>query len=1243
MEGKRLDADQRAAVHTTDNTVVVAGAGSGKTTVLAQRFAHLVAEHRIAVDRILTLTFTRKAAAEMHERIHRLLKSQEADAFVAEQLLRFDDAQISTLDSFCGRIVRAAAGQFGVAPDYRTDAVELRELAHALSRDFLVRNRRDPVLARLVAANGFDAVLNEGFVPLAANYLTLVPPQDFTAQLHGQLHYLAQELARGIDALRGLVEELRAVETQPSAAFDRTRDAVSGVDWAAMQPPDEISETFLLELSERLRPFRELKKSGGAKGDPGAPRFKDAIEAVRDHAGRLAGLIDTLRLRDDLGELFTLVASFRDELSDRKRRRGILSYRDVLAMAVHALEELPAVRRFFAGRFDRIMIDEFQDNNEEQKRLLYLLSLDAAVLARHADRPLTSPGPEMLAPGKLFFVGDEKQSIYRFRGADVRAFKGLAGELAAQGSDPVILRTNYRSAASLIAFFNHLFSRVMEQDAEAGTSRADTAVGGPSTGGDHEARFEALRPGPAAEEQPGSVEILFAPYPARRPEAGQDLLRPDEAEAYLVAQRILQAVRGEAREVVDDDGSPRPPAFHEIALLLRSSGNQIIFERVFRALGIPYQTQSVRSLYLEAPAYDVYAWLRLVTVPEDAQAYAAVLRSPLAGLSDDAVGMLLMVLQAADLDAVQPFAAPPEVLDQLTEADASRYEAAAGIYRDLASMADVEDHTVLISRLWNTYGYRYVLLRDRSLQAYAEHYDYLLELARVHAAEPLAAFAEVLRSQLGSYRRPDDVEVEAAEQRGVQVMTIHKSKGLEFPLVIVANAGNRGRNEGMGQSAFHISEQFGLTLNLPTPDWAIDNRERSNYFFEAGREEDKSREYAELKRLLYVAATRAQNHLIFSGVFNRNNLNQSDHILNMVLHALDVDPASRAGGDRGQNEDAAAATGAGAAGTSGATAAFGASGASGVDEASGAGGTEGSAPLSEVVSLPGIDVALTEIPAAPRRVLYRRRARDRRDLAAYARELGAAPTVNLQVARTDFAVTEIAAAIEEARWARGRASGEDEKRGSEAPHSVAPAEAVIDLDLSALPEGRREAHFGTLAHAAADLLLREPDLDAARIDPEALPFALRRDIPPAAMAAVLPQAEELAKRFLAGPYGRRLREAATPPRVEQPFVLYQALTAGEAWITGQFDFLVEEAETIVIIDLKSDVAVAPERHAVQMFLYRRAAERMFGRPAISALHYLRYDRTIKVDERLSEGEIEAAIARLQGQPGASPRANSRNQ
>ncbi len=1180
MEVKRLDSDQEAAVHATANTVVVAGAGSGKTTVLARRFAHLVTEHEIPVDRILTLTFTRKAAAEMHERIHRLLKTHEADPFVAEQLRRFDEAQISTLDSFCGRIVRAAAGQFGVAPDYRTDEVELRELARAVSRDFLVRNRRNPVPARLVAANGFDAVLEEGFVPLAADYLSLVPEQDFEAQLDGQVRYLTEELARGIEGLGDRVAEMLSVETQPSRAFDRSRDVVSGVDWAAMRPPGEITEEYLIELSQRLRPFHALSKAGGARGDPEAPLFREAIGEVKDHAGRLAGLIGTLRLRDELAALFALVASFRDELSDLKRRRGILSYRDVLAMAVHALEELPPVRRFFAGRFDRIMIDEFQDNNEDQKRLLYLLSLDGAVLDRYGDRPISTLGPDMLAPGKLFFVGDEKQSIYRFRGADVRAFKGLAGELASQGSDPVILRTNYRSAASLIVFFNHLFSRVMRDEAGA-----DGAA-------DYEARFEALRPGPAAEEQPGSVEVLYSPYPAPPAEAGEDLLRPDEAEAYLVARRILEAVRGERAQVVNEDGTARSPAFHEIAVLLRSSGNQIIFERTFRALGIPYQTQSVRSLYLEAPAYDIYAWLRLVTVPEDTQAYAAVLRSPLVGLSDDALGLLLTArtLQAGSVSPEaeggtapnpQPFGAPPEALAGLADTDARRYEAAGEIYRDLVAMTDVEDHTALVSYLWNTRGYRYVLLRDPSLHAYEEHYEYLLELARLYAAEPLAVFAEVLRGQLGSYRRPDDVEVEAAEQHGVQVMTIHKSKGLEYPVVIVANAGNRGRQEGMGRSPFHVSERFGLTLNLPTPDWAIDNRERSNYFFEAGQEENKARERAELKRLLYVAATRARNHLIFSGVLNKSNIKQTDHHLGMVLQALDLDPAS--------------------------------------------------SPASQVVSLPGIDVTLTEIPPVPRRRLFGRHSRGRSDLAAYHRDLAATPTVSLRVARTDFAVTEVAAAVEEARWAQRAAAPEGSRGAAATPAPEARDRAVLDPDLSALPEGS-EALFGSLAHAAADLLLQETDLEAAHVDPEALPFSLRRDVPPDAMAKVLPQAEFLVKRFLAGPYGRRLREARQPPYVEEPFVLHRSLRPGEAWITGQFDFLVEEEEAVLIVDLKTDAEMAPERHAAQMFLYRRAAERMFGRPATTVLHYLRYDRAVEVDVEFPEGEIDEAIRRLAQTP-----------
>jgi ATP-dependent exoDNAse (exonuclease V) beta subunit len=1163
MAGKPLDSQQQQAVGTRRNTVVVAGAGSGKTTVLAQRFVHLVRDEHIPVDRILTLTFTRKAASEMHERIYRLLYEERDNDFVAAQLARFDEAQISTLDSFCGRIVRAAAGRFGVAPDYRTDELELGELARTLSLDFMVRNRRNPVLARLVAANGFDNVQREGLARLATDYLTLVPEQDFAGMRARQLRELTDALERQIAELRSGGERLLAIETEPSKALDERRDAIAALRWDLLSPPAEPDEDYLTALRTRLEALLTFDRRAGKKSDPNLESFRELGMELRRRAELVVSLGETLRLRDELGELFHLVATFRTELADEKRRRGLLSYRDVLTMAIHALAEFQDIRRFFASRFDRVMIDEFQDNNEDQKTLLYLLSLDERAAADRVPDATAS----MLEAEKLFFVGDEKQSIYRFRGADVRAFKGLADELSAEGSEPVVLRTNYRSAKGLIDFYNLLFENVMQEDDEA--ARAD-----------YEARFEALEAGPAAASQPASVEILYAPREDLREDAdaADDTLRPDEAEAYAIAERILAATAGDGRPIADSDGTTRPPGFGDVAVLLRSSGNQILFERVFRALGIPYQTQSVRSLFLEAPAYDAYAWLRLVTVPEDRLAYAAALRSPLTGLSDDGIGVVMTARatgeeapDAQDLPA-RPFDLSEEHIGLLSTDDAERLAGAGRIYRRLRELADSAPHTELVSEIWYARGYRYLVLRDPSLHAYAEHYDYLLELARLYERQPLAAFVEALRGQLGQYQRPEDVEVDVHGRHAVQIMTIHKSKGLEFPLVFLANAGNTGRADGMGTSPFYISDEYGLTCNLPTRDWSIANRERSNYFFQVGREEDKARDRAELKRLLYVAATRAQNHLCVSGVFTRQNSRSADHLLNMVLRGIGADPETLAADTTGSQ-----------AGSVGA-------------------------------------VELAPIPRVARSTLYRRRGkRSITDLAGYLQEVADASVPARAVGRRECSVTDL---VDAAGHGGPTGDGAAAAPGAETNEPVSPGAGV---GAGVEPPGTPEALFGSVTHAVVDAMVTGTASEASPVGLDALPRDLLLRASEGELAALLPEAVELARRFVESPWGRRLREATGSLRVEAPFVLFHSGRNESAWISGQFDFYLEEEERVVVIDLKTDRQVEPERHALQMYLYRRAAEALSGKPAVSVVHYLRHGKDCRVDTVFSDEEVDELL------------------
>ena len=556
----------------------------------------------------------------------------------------------------------------------------------------------------------------------------------------------------------------------------------------------------------------------------------------------LSELCGTLARRETLRGAFACLERFRLQFLAAKRAAGLASFRDVAEMAVAALLRDPALRQHYKRRFRYILIDEFQDNNRLQKELLYLL---AERTDRSADR---IPTPEELEPDKLFFVGDEKQSIYRFRGADVSVFASLAGELERAGGQGLRLDRNYRSDPGLVAFFNDLFARVM-----AGARR------------DFEARYRGLdsprKAGPCVPE----VHLLLQ---ARREadDAGEPAPR-EEAEAYEVARLIRERVDAGDLPVEEPDGTVRPAGFADFAVLLRSTGNQAHFERLFRHFDVPYSTPNVRGLFLEAPASDLYQLLRLALFPGDRAAYAGLLRSPLVNLSDAAFLTLL-------LSRARPFTGL-EALEGEDRARAERGRELVGFVRD---HADRLGHGELLHRLWYGEGYRYSLLRDPRTHNHLEFYDYLLELAaRAEAqGDTLAAFVAELGENLGQYRRLEDLEVQPARTAaGVQLLTIHKSKGLEFPVVVLADTGNRGRT-GSERRPYYLSAAFGVTLNLGEGNW----------FTRIGEEEAAAQELAEARRLLYVALTRARSHLILAGTLKSSK--GSAH-LDMLLDALEID------------------------------------------------------------------------------------------------------------------------------------------------------------------------------------------------------------------------------------------------------------------------------------------------------------------------------------------------------------------
>jgi ATP-dependent exoDNAse (exonuclease V) beta subunit len=835
---RRFDPGQLAAIRVEGNAVVMAGAGSGKTSVLAERFCWLLEERGVEVEQILALTFTQKAAAEMYERIYGRLS--QAQGLVREKLQRFDRARICTLDSFCAEVVRAASELFGLPPDFRQDEEAVARLAEGMSLDFLLENLGHPALEALLRIHDFETVWQELFAALALDRFHLGGGEGLPETAEKQLQRCRQDLEAAASRLQALLHGL--AELAPRLGSARTARQ-------QLAPLEGLSELLGAErFAEAGGLLSGLKLRRPGRGGEEVQRLKELVEELNSLLEDLRLLSLTLAGESMLRGVFALLEQFRARFLQRKRTLGLVTFQDVAQLSVLALLSNRPLREHYKRRYRYILIDEFQDNNRLQKDLLYLLS-------ERRDR-FASRIPEAgeLEPDRLFFVGDEKQSIYRFRGADVSVFKSLQAELEGNGGRSILLDRNYRSEGGLIAFFNRIFAGILGEGACP-----------------YEARFQPMLRGGA--DAPFAPQVhLFYGHPEQEQE-GEASLPRSAAEAWTVARFIHEAVR-ERRLPVREGTGERAAGYDDFAVLLRSTGHQIHYERMFRRFAIPFSTDNVRSLFLEAPAGDLYLLLQLAVYPEDRAAYAGLLRSPLVRVSDRAMLRLLLASPSGPFE---------EDLERagIEGEERSKLEQGRELYEFVRARADRLPIADLIHQLWYAWGYRYWILRRPGSHNYLEHVEYLLKLAERadRQGDSLAVFLDFLRRNLGRYERIPDLEVLRPRRPGVQLLTIHRAKGLEFPVVILADTGNVGRADGQGLP-YYRSEQFGVTLNLG----------RDNYFTRLSEREAAERELAEIKRLLYVACTRARHHLVVSGCHHRANRTAPGAHLNLLLQGLGVTP-----------------------------------------------------------------------------------------------------------------------------------------------------------------------------------------------------------------------------------------------------------------------------------------------------------------------------------------------------------------
>lgn len=841
-----LNEAQKQAVEIRCNAVIAAGAGSGKTKVLASRFLHLITQKKIPVDEILALTFTRKAAAEMRTRIYSTLMETAEDE-AKEAAASFFSARIETIDSFCASICRDTCRSYGVTPDFTIDDELITVTAEKKALEFILQNRTSEAVRSMLKKFALKDLPSKLFVEIMKNHSSISSPLDFKSIMEFQYEKIKETFITTAGKIIFQIEELRSVEGQPNSPTWQELEKNLKADFSMPDINNKKEITAFIKnciavnkVPNRLKNLKEIKTELAQETD------------------RLLSLANYILNENIIRNTFELLSEFQIIFNDEKRKTGVLTFRDISQMAVDALKDDRELRSFYKNSFKSIMIDEFQDNNSSQRDLLYLISENDN---RNNGEKTGIPSAENLTDNKLFFVGDEKQSIYLFRGADVSVFRKLRDDLCTETEMPE-LSVNYRTEKYLLELFNAIFPHIFL------TKKNINKIP------EYEAEFIPIDSVLSTKGCKPGFEILLLDENRFKNNSSQYMDKTD-SEAEEVSEQI--------RKLVDEDfqvrdelspGGTRSCTYNDIAILFRSTAKQRQFERHLRNSGIPYQSEAVSGLFSDAPANDIYAFLRLAVNPEDTYSYMVVLHSPFVSADDETFTRILLSraeARDAGIESDEPFS--EKDLDYVSPSCSERFKRAGNLYKKIKENTDSLPITQLVSKLWFDYGYRYNLICESDLLHYTEIYDYIFELARQADAKSLslAEFLDVMEEKNISGEKFDEIDIPSGRKGGVHLMTIHKSKGLEFPVVFIVNAGNKGRTE-TNDKPFYFSKENSITINTEAPDELQDVKGAAgNFFYNEAREENNAKIKAEIRRLLYVAVTRAEIKIFISGSYNLNS------------------------------------------------------------------------------------------------------------------------------------------------------------------------------------------------------------------------------------------------------------------------------------------------------------------------------------------------------------------------------------
>lgn len=767
-------AEQRKAIeHRSGRLTLVAGAGAGKTGVLTERFVHLVSVHHVPVEAILTITFTRKATAEMKTRIIRELEKRGLHTARRE----LENAYIHTVHALCRRLLQENPFEARVDPDLQT-----------------------------IDERASERLKQPAFTSALASLLTRSEPD----QVFPLRELIARYLNLGGGAAQG--DPVYALRRMAEGLLEQTMHAGLGVEtlneWAREPAKSARARLHQLLRSEPYLPVHEL-------GDP-ANTIEDFLTLVQEtHRQSDDPLIKEACMnwvsllkqwdatQEEYAELLSralleLTAAYANTYENLKLAQGALDFQDLQLRTLKMLRSSPTVRHRYQQQFQYVMVDEFQDIDPLQTKIITLLA----------------------GAGNVMVVGDLQQAIYGFRYADMRVFQAWIEKAKTEEETLIEMHHNFRSRPEILSFVETVFTNAWKSNFRP---PLPTRISASSSS--------------QAQEEP-VVQVWY--HAVRKP----------AEEAYLIASMIREWVEEKHLRVHEmETGELRAARYADFALLFNQFTSINSYEVAFRNAGVPaFVVGGGRGYWLRYEVRDLVNLLKAMVDDEDELAWVSLLRSPLAGLSLDAITLLTLQARREGRSFSQCILSPQ---DDHTEQDLERLATFKEWFYSLRDKISREPLGWLLSKALEQSNYECRLLclpngaqmvaNVRKLWAMAIEQPEISPQEFIHQLELLSRVQQ-REGNAPTYEEEADV---------VKLITVHTAKGLEFPVVFVADTGFRRR----GRDTYLEAEPEERLLGMRWKGY-------ESVAYKRLQQRKKQQELEEDQRKLYVALTRARDYLI---------------------------------------------------------------------------------------------------------------------------------------------------------------------------------------------------------------------------------------------------------------------------------------------------------------------------------------------------------------------------------------------